>query len=137
MIWDNMIIPTDPSLRNGEEIEKLRLFLYERTEKTNVNEGVIAKYFQDISTEAYDHAEPFMRSLMYHLLLTRSKKARGFSKKTFYLEFSRVFFICAVAKGKSMKFVNNDYFFDITPKNKLEKITWVTLLNILKKYPLQ
>lgn len=33
------------------------------------------------------------RTLMFHLLSQRSKKVRGFKKDSFYLEFSRIFFI--------------------------------------------
>jgi hypothetical protein len=40
---------------------------------------------------------------MFYLLSSRSKAIKGFKKNKFYLEFSRIFFICAVIDANEIK----------------------------------
>ena len=135
-IWDNMILPTSPEYQDKNSLNPLLDFVYGNVDCVPKKYNVIYKYLDDLPVKSNDPDLPVQRTLMFHLLLKRSKALRGFPKEQFYLEFSRIFFMCAVVEAKGMDMSRNDNFHDYFTKKEIHKVAYSALIKILRKNPL-
>jgi len=79
---------------------------------------------------------PLQRTLIFHLLLKRSRALKGFPKKQFHLEFSRIFLVCAVLEVKGMAIKSNDNFYEYNASKEIDNLAWNVLIQMLKAHPL-
>ena len=73
---------------------------------------------------------------MFYLLSERSKATRGFKNDAFYLEFSRVYFICEVIEKYKVKLQRLN---SVEEVEKLDEIVFkatIYLLSILAQDPM-
>lgn len=135
-IWDNMILPISPEYRNKKVLNPLLDFVYGNVDCVPEKYNVIYKYLDDLPVKSKDPDLPVQRTLMFHLLLKRSKELRGFPKKQFYLEFSRVFFMCSVVEAKGMDMSRNDNFHEYFTKREIHQLAYSVMIQMLRKNPL-
>jgi len=135
-IWDNMILPTDPLYQDITVLDELLDFVYGKIDEVSEKHNIAYKYLDDLPVNAKDFDIPVQRTLMFHLLLKRSKALKGFPKNQFYLEFSRIFFICAVVEAKGMDMKSNDNFFEYLTVKGIDRLAYTVMIMILKQNPL-
>jgi hypothetical protein len=73
---------------------------------------------------------------MFYLLSRRSKVIRGFKEGKFYLEFSRVFFICAVIDMENIELPTIYSINDINIQIDLNTKAFFTLMQLFEENPL-
>lgn len=135
-IWDNMILPTDPLYADEDALDPLLEFVYGNVDEVPEKYNVIYKYLDDLPVNSKDLDLPVQRTLMFHLLLQRSKALRGYSRKHFYLEFSRIFFMCTVVEAKGMDMSRNDNFFEYNTMKAIQRLAYTVMIQMLRKNPL-
>ncbi len=135
-IWDNMIVPTDPEYEDKHALDPLLDFVYGKIERLPRNYNLLYRYMDDFPVKAKHPDLPVQRTLMFHLLLQRSKTLRGFSKKQFYLEFSRIFFMCFVVEQKGLDMSRNDNFHEYFMTKKINQVAYTWMIRILREHPL-
>lgn len=104
-IWDNFIVDLHPAFQNEDVFDDLLDLIYEKADKIETYKELFYSFLN--SFPLHINKDNIFRSLMYHLLYERSKVTRGFKRDTFYLEFSRVFFICEVVERCKIKLEKN------------------------------
>ena len=135
-IWDNMIVPTDPEYEDKHALDPLLDFIYAKIDCLPEKYSIIYRYMDDLPVKPKHPDLPVQRTLMFHLLLQRSKTLRGFSKKQFYLEFSRIFFMCVVVEMKGLDMSRNDNFHEYFTKKQIDQLAYTVLIQVLRKNPL-
>ena len=135
-IWDNMIVPTHSKYKEKNVLDPLMDFVYGKIEHLPQEYNILYKYMDDMPAKSEDPDLPVQRTLMFHLLLQRSKTLRGFQKRQFYLEFSRIFFMCLVVEMKGMDMSRNDNFHEYFTKKSIDRLSYTVLIQILRKNPL-
>ena len=135
-IWDNMILPTDDLYQDETALDDLLDFIYGNLDEISSRHNIAYKYLDDLSVDVKDHDIPLQRTLMFHLLLKRSKALKGFPRKQFHLEFSRIFFVCAVLDARGMAIKSNDNFHEYNAGKEIDHVAWNVLIKMLKANPL-
>lgn len=135
-IWDNFIVDLHPALREEDVFDELLDLIYGRI---HIISSYRELYDSFNNFPLYTNADKIMNSLFFYLLSTRSRGIRGFKREKFYLEFSRVYFICKTIEETQTKFRS---VYELTgihdlplDKHFCEDATNI-LLKFLKKQPL-
>lgn len=110
--------------------------IYGKTDKVSFRYDIVRRFLETIPLTVKETEIPVQRTLLFHLLLGRSKATMGFPRERFYLEFSRVFFVCAVLEAKGMDLSRNQNFFEYGTSKDISALTWNVLLDILEENPL-
>ena len=130
-IWEKGIVNKHPAFKEEDVFDDLLDLIYEKTEKISSYKEL---YFNVLNKfPLYLNENNITGSLMFYLLSKRSKTIRGFKKETFYLEFSRVYFICAVIEANNIE-IKSIYSTEETGKlhEILEDAKSVLLTNLEK-----
>ena len=127
-IWERFIVGLHPSFQEEDVFDDLMDFIYQKIDKISS----YREFFFDFLNgyPLYLNEKDLMRSLMFHLLEKRSKVTRGFSKDTFYLEFSRVYFICEVIEKYKVKWQSLD---SVEEVEKMDEIVFTATIFFLSK----
>ena len=133
-IWDNYVITQDPSFQKEDFFDGLLNLIYNKEQElsTPYKLPYAALGHIGLSIKQGD----IRTSLMFDLLSKRSKVVRGFKKDKFYLEFSRVLFICIVIRQKKIKYKSLDSVKDDLVLVEILTASTAFLLNFLEKNPL-
>lgn len=118
-IWEREIVDLHPSFQEKDVFDDLIDLIYGKTEQISSYQDL---YFNFLSNyPLYLTEENIFRSRMFHLLSKRSKVTRGFKKEAFYLEFSRVYFLCEIIEKTNIKLRSLD---SIKDEYKLREIVF-------------
>ncbi len=126
-IWERFIVCHNPIFEKEDAFDELIDLVYEKTNKIS-NYDELYHSFNDFPF--YIKKDKITRSLMFHLLSSRSKIIRGFKREVFYLEFSRVFFMCAVIETLNIEFQS---IYSVNELKKSYEITWACV-RMLKSF---
>ena len=132
-IWDRFVVDLHPSFLEEDVFDDLLGMLYGNIDKISSYKEL---YNSLDDFPLYINADNIAGSLMFYLLQKRSKVIRGFKKEKFYLEFSRVYFLCSAIKKMQLPLKS---IYAATDRDKIAKICWASsryLLNFLKKNPM-
>ncbi len=131
-----MIVTTDPLYKNKDVLDELLQYMYGEIDEISSRYNVAYKFLESTPVKVKAPNIRVQRTLMYYLLEKRSKALKGFPKGKFYLEFSRVFYVCTMLEGLGVNVKNHESFFEKETKDKMEFKVWNTLLHFFKKTPL-
>jgi len=135
-IWDVMIVGTDPLYENKDRLDELLQYMYGERDEIPSRYDVAYKFLQSTPAKAKTPNIQVQRTLMYYLLEKRSKVLKGFPKGKFYLEFSRVFYVCTMVEALGVDVKNHESFFKKETKDKMDLKMGKCLLDIFEKAPL-
>ena len=93
-IWYNCIVDDYPLLKEKTVFDELLDLIYGKIDEASSPYKEIYNDLGDIPTNPNE--DKLTNSLIFYLLSSRSKAIKGFNRDKFYLEFSRMFFICLV-----------------------------------------
>ena len=136
LIWDNFIMPTDPLYKSDDVLDELLDFVYGKINKVSHRHNIAYKFLEDSPRNIKDPNTPVQRTLMFHLLLERTKVIRGYPENQFYLEFSRAFFICSSLEASGINVKSNYEFYEYLKSKKANNVCTYILLQILEEFPL-
>ncbi len=127
-IWERFIVGLHPSFQEEDVFDDLMDFIYQKIDKISSYRELFFNFLSGYPL--YLNEKKIIRSLMFHLLENRSKVTRGFSKDTFYLEFSRVYFICEVIEKYK---VNRQSLDSVKEVGKMDEIVFKATIFLLSK----
>lgn len=127
-IWENFIVDLHPLFRKEDVFDGLIDLIYEKTNKISSYQVLFYEFLN--SFPLYINEENIEHSQMFYLLSKRSKVTRGFKKETFYLEFSRIYFICEVIEKYKIKLQKLSSVEDV---EKLDEIVFAATMYFLSK----
>lgn len=132
-IWDNLVLELSSGFEREDIFDDLLRLIYGKIDSISHHRA-----FYDLLDKfpLYVNADNINNSLMFYLLSKRSKRLRGFKSDKFYLEFSRVFFICAVIGFKEMKLSSIYSIKDIDIMMKINEHAFFILMQYFRKKPL-
>lgn len=93
-LWDNIVVKENPQLKDKKVLDEFFDLLYGKIDEISTHRNV---YNTLDKFPLFLNAENITGSLMFYLLSSRSTDAKGFKKDAFYIEFSRVYYICMSA----------------------------------------
>ena len=97
-IWDNFFLTDCPDLDGKNDIfDDLLDLIYGKIDELPNTQNILHQRI-DLLLSYFGDNSNFTSSLMFHLLCNRSKVIKGYKKDTFYLEFSRVIWVCFAIK---------------------------------------
>lgn len=94
-IWDNFVVIDNPVLAEPFVLDELLDLIHGKIDSITIHKEAYDSLYK---YPLYINTDNLIRSLLFYLLSQRSKNTRGLNKKTFYLEFSRVYFIYVATK---------------------------------------
>jgi len=93
-IWDNFFLTDCPELDGKSDIfDDLLDLIYGKIDELPNTQNILHQQI-DLLLSYFEDNSNFTSSLMFHLLRNRSKVIKGYKKDTFYLELSRVTWVC-------------------------------------------
>jgi len=131
-----MIVGTDPIYKGKNVLDELLQYMYGEIDEISSRYNVAYKFLESTPVKVMTPNIRAQRTLMYFLLERRSKMLKGFPKGKFYLEFSRVFYVCMMVQGLGVNVKIHDSFFKKETKDKIELKMWKCLLDFFQKMPL-
>ena len=127
-IWEGSIVGLHPLFQHEDVFDDLIDLIYEKTDKISSYQVLFYKFLN--SFPLYINEDNIEHSQMFYLLSERSKVTRGFKKDTFYLEFSRVYFICEVIEKYKVKLQKLS---SVKEVEKLDEIVFKATIYLLSK----
>lgn len=103
-IWERFVLEWNPEFENLDVFNDLLSLIYE--EKEAVSSHYKEFYNSLNKSPLFINAHKIKRSIVFYLLSSRSKVIKGFKKDSFYLEFSRIFFLCLTMSNEDIKFIS-------------------------------
>lgn len=135
-IWNNFVVKGCAGYENEGIFDDLISLIYGGDYTDSFEECELYKCLQK-GPFYINKKKPLINSLLFYLLLNRTRMAKGIKKEHFYLEFSRIYFICAISKDTK---VNLSSIYTATTFGDasidLNLRCQYTLLHILKSDPL-
>lgn len=124
-IWDTKIVNSNPLFQEEDVFDDLLDLIYEKKEEDDVSSKYLELYIGLGNLSYNPNKDIFISSLMFHLLSSRSKAIKGFNDKKFYLEFSRIVFICLTIDALKIKLPSIYAAHPLEyPFEKIRNFTW-------------
>lgn len=127
-IWERSIVDLHPSFKEKDVFNDLIDLIYGKIDKINSYRNLFYEFLSGFPL--FINENNIIRSFMFFLLSNRSKVTRGFSNDTFYLEFSRVYFICEVIKKFKIK---KRSIYIMEEADKLDEIAFTSMVYFVSK----
>ena len=127
-IWDRFIVGLHPLFQEDDVFDDFIDLIYDKKNKISS----YREFYYDFlnSFPLYLNEKHIFHSQMFDLLSKRSKVTRGFKKDTFYLEFSRVYFICEVIEKYDVRLKKLNSVKDV---EKMDEIVFKATVYLLSK----